>query len=62
MSVHGLRHSYGREFAARSGNLKALQAILGHSSSQTTDLYSDLAGDRIKEFGNVVTFEEKKKK
>lgn len=62
VSVHGLRHSYGREFAARSGNLKALQAILGHSSSQTTDRYSDLAGDRIKEFGEVVSFEKKSTK
>ena len=57
ISPHGLRHTYGREFALNTGNMKALQAILGHTSSSTTDIYSDLAGDRIKGFGESVTFD-----
>ncbi|NJM09421.1 MAG: site-specific integrase [Bdellovibrionaceae bacterium] len=56
-TVHGLRHTYGREFALNTGNKKALQAILGHSSSMTTDLYSDLAGERIRPFGESVSFD-----
>jgi len=56
VNVHGLRHTFGREFAGNTGNLKALQAILGHSSSATTDIYSELAGDRIKGFGEAVTY------
>lgn len=57
VTVHGMRHSYGREFALRSGNIKALQAILGHSSSSTTDLYSELSGRRLESFGDVVSFD-----
>lgn len=57
ISPHGLRHTYGREFALNTGNVKALQAILGHTSSATTDIYSDLAGDRIKGFAESVSFE-----
>lgn len=53
---HALRHTFGREFAANTGNLKALQSILGHASSATTDIYSDLAGSRLKGFGEAVTF------
>lgn len=54
VTTHGLRHTFGREFAARSGNMKALQAILGHSNSQTTDLYSELSGKRLDELGEIV--------
>lgn len=54
--VHGLRHTFGRMFAEKSGNMKALQAILGHSSSSTTDIYSNLAGDRLQKFSEVVSF------
>lgn len=56
VTVHGLRHSFGREFALNSGNTKALQAILGHSNSSTTDLYSELSGRRLESFGEVVSF------
>lgn len=56
ISAHGLRHTFGRHFVAQSGNVKALQAILGHSSSSTTDLYSELSGNRLKGFGDVVEF------
>lgn len=56
ITTHGLRHTYGREFALNTGNLKALQAILGHSSSATTDIYSELAGERLKGFKESVTF------
>lgn len=61
VTVHGLRHTFGREFAARSGNTKALQAILGHTSSATTDLYSNLAGNRLAPFGEVVSFKVNRK-
>ena len=57
VTVHGLRHTYGREFVLLTGNLKALQAILGHSSPVTTGLYSDLAGERTRGFNESVTFD-----
>jgi integrase len=57
ISPHGLRHTFGREFVLNTGNLKALQAILGHASSKTTDIYSDLTDDRLKGFHEAVTFQ-----
>lgn len=60
ITVHGLRHTFGREFQANTGNQKALQAILGHSSSSTTDIYSELSGERLKGFGESVTFSVKR--
>lgn len=57
ISPHGLRHTFGREFVLNTGNLKALQSILGHSSSKTTDIYSDLTDDRLKGFHEAVTFQ-----
>lgn len=57
VTPHALRHSYGRTFAMNTGNLKALQAILGHSSSLTTDIYAELSGSRIRGFGEAVSFD-----
>lgn len=57
VTVHGLRHTFGREFMESTGNVKALQAILGHSSSAVTDIYSDLSGERLKGFRGVVKFD-----
>lgn len=57
VTPHGLRHTFGREWAKRGGNMKALQSVLGHSNSAVTDLYSTLAGKQIKKDRNTVSFE-----
>jgi integrase len=57
VTVHGLRHTFGREFAQRSGNMGALQDILGHSNSATTRLYSSLGKDRLSKFKDVMDFD-----
>lgn len=57
VTVHGLRHTFGREFAQRSGNMGALQDILGHSNSATTRLYSNLGKERLKNFRGVMDFD-----
>lgn len=57
VTVHGLRHTFGREFAERSGNMGALQDILGHSNSATTRLYSTLGKERLKGFREVMDFD-----
>lgn len=54
VTPHGLRHTYGRQFVLKDGNMKALQAIMGHSSSSTTDLYSKLAGKSVKQTRNTL--------
>ena len=46
VTLHDLRHTFATVFLARGGNIKDLQAILGHSSAMMTlDVYasSDLA-------------------
>lgn len=54
VTPHGLRHTFGRQFVVNDGNLKVLQAIMGHSNSTTTDLYSELAGRDAKKSRNTV--------
>lgn len=56
VTVHGLRHTFGREFVQNSGNMKALQDILGHSSMSTTEIYSKLGKDRLGFFRDAVNF------
>lgn len=59
VTVHGLRHTFGREFVKRGGNIKRLQAILGHSSIATTSIYSDLAEESHSEMADFVNFKVK---
>jgi integrase len=50
LSPHKLRHTYGRHFAAKTGNLQALQQMLGHKSLATTQIYSQLSGRQLSDF------------
>jgi site-specific recombinase XerD len=43
-SVQTLRHTMATHYLARGGDLKAAQQMLGHQSSETTELYLKLAG------------------
>lgn len=54
ITLHKLRHSYGRMFIERTGNARALQDLLGHKSPTTTAIYSELAGDRLQPFSEVM--------
>lgn len=56
VTVHGLRHTFGREFTEKSGNMKALQELLGHSNIKTTELYSELGSARLQKFGGVLDY------
>jgi integrase len=57
ITPHGLRHTYGRQFVLNGGSMKALQTILGHSNSSTTERYSELAGKTIGKYRNTVSFD-----
>lgn len=47
VSPHVLRHTFAVTYLHRGGNLRALQAILGHSSITTTDIYLNYSGERV---------------
>jgi integrase/recombinase XerD len=47
VSPHVLRHTFAVTYLHRGGNLRALQAILGHSSITTTDIYLKYSGKRV---------------
>ena len=46
--VHKARHTAGQQVLDVTGNLKAVQKLLGHSSIQTTgDVYADWDIDQL---------------
>ena len=47
VSPHVLRHTFAVIYLHKGGNLRALQAILGHSSITTTDIYLNYSGKRV---------------
>lgn len=47
VSPHVLRHTFAVTYLHKGGNLRALQAILGHSSIMTTDIYLNYSGQRV---------------
>lgn len=47
VSPHVLRHTFAVTYIHKGGNLRALQAILGHSSITTTDIYLNYSGIRV---------------
>jgi integrase len=56
ITLHKLRHSYGRMAIMKGVPDKALQAQLGHSSPLTTALYSKLTGAQVATFGQAMTY------
>lgn len=45
---HDLRHSFGTHMLAKTGNLKAVSEMMGHSDMQTTaNIYSHLSSDYL---------------
>lgn len=56
VTVHGLRHTFGREFMERSNNMNALKEILGHTNITVTQIYSTLGKERLKTFKEVVSY------
>ncbi len=40
LTFHSYRHSFGSEFQRRTGDIRTLQVLMGHSSIATTQIYS----------------------
>lgn len=47
-SPHKLRSSYAREYLENDGRIEVLQELLGHSSSTTTRIYTDIPEKDLK--------------
>ena len=44
---HAARHTFASNYVMRGGSLVKLQAILGHASIRTTQVYAHLAPDHL---------------
>ena len=56
ITPHSLRHSYATHLVERNVNLRYIQDALGHKSSRTTEIYTKLNKDDIKNMVSPIDF------